>query len=131
MRAPNINPWAVAAILGLVVAVVAVVLIWVAIFDNDADASAESSPSCANGYVCVWRQASYEGDKAIYPADRAGAYIYVVSRSSIKNRFGTRAVWFYLGPNRQGCVNGGGERSSTPRFDTIWIGLPGQRCLGT
>jgi Peptidase inhibitor family I36 len=92
VRAPNVNPWAVAVIIGLLIAAVVVVVIWVGIFNGDADASTLDT-SCPNGHVCAWGGTNYTTGKVTYDASAANSgTIPVGFRLSVKNKFDNRAV---------------------------------------
>lgn len=95
---------------------------------------ASADEFCPGGYVCIWREANFQGDqKSVLGANYGGLWVGNNSSPwhySLKNKFTDRAVLTaaYEGQNPPStCTNPGLNRPFPPAFRMVYVSLAGQR----
>lgn len=89
---------------------------------------------CPTGYVCIWTQANYQGQKTPLGAAYGGWWVgnnQTPWQFSLKNQFTDRAVLTaaYEGQSPVStCTNPGLNRPAPPAFRLVYVSLAGQRC---
>src|SRR5262245_59506628 len=91
--------------------------------------AAQADEFCPGGNVCFWKQALFQGDKAVFGNSPEGVWRSLGSPyHSIKNNFDNRAVWTALSGQSATCTNPGTNRSGAPVFNVFLVGAAGSRC---